>query len=564
MSGRSRFLAASLTVSALVFGAASAFRIQANELEHSSTGIPDSAIASSDVACDDTGGTMVMTWKDDVATLDPAIGYDWQNWSMIKSLFSRLLDYEPGTTNLIPSLAESYEVSDSGTIYTFSLRSGVKFHNGREMTADDVKYSLERTIAPATKSPAQGFYNNVLGFDEFTAGEADELEGVRVVDATTVEIELQEPDAAFLHIIALNFSSVVPQEEVEKYGEDFGKNPVGTGAFQFDSWNLGQRLVFARNPDYMDSCIPKLDRIEFEVGQEPTVALLRLERGEVDLLGDGLPPSRFVDFTQNSSNEDLVKRGTQLQTGYIAINTRIEPFTDMKVRQALNMAINKERIVQLINGRAEVANQILPPSMPGYDPNYEGFDFDPEGAKALLTEAGFPDGFSTQLFVNNTDPNPRIAQSIQKDLSAIGIDLELKTQAQSTVIAAGGEEDGAPLVWSGGMAWIADYPDPSNFYWPILSCDAISPGTWNWAWYCNESLDAMAKEADTLTGEERAEERNELYRSLFVQAMEEAPWVPIFNEQRVTVHSADLTGDESLWLDPVRIPVNYDHIQAAQ
>lgn len=506
---------------------------------------------------------MVMTWKDDITTLDPAIGYDWQNWSMIKSLFGRLLDYEPGTTNIVPSVAERYEVSDDGTVYTFYLRPDVTFHNGRAVTAEDVKYSLERTINPETKSPGQGFYSNLVGFDEMVDGSASEVSGIEVIDPQTVQISLKQPDAAFLHIVAINFSGIVPKEEVEKYGDDFGKNPVGTGPYKFVSWELGKKLVLERNPDYFVPCVPKLDQLVFEVGQEPTVALLRLERGEVDVLGDGIPPSRFVDFTSNEKTKDLVVRGTQMQTGYVAINTRVEPFTNPKVRQALNMAINKEKIVQLVNGRAEVATQILPPLMPGHDPNYTGYAYDPEKAKALLTEAGFPNGFTTQLFATNTDPNPRIAQSIQQDLAAIGITVELKTQAQSTVIAAGGEEQGAPLVWSGGMAWIADFPDPSNFYWPILSCAALAPGTWNWAWYCNEALDAKAKAADAMAQADQKDARIEQYRELFVTIMQDdAPWVPIFHEERVTAHSPKMAGDEAVWLDPVRVPINYEQVYA--
>jgi ABC-type transport system substrate-binding protein len=512
--------------------------------------------------CPENGGEMVMTWKDDVSTLDPAIGYDWQNWSMIKSLFGRLLDYEPGTTNIVPSLASSYTISEDGKTYTFKLRQGIKFHNGREMTAEDVKYSFERTIDPKTKSPGQGFYNNVVGFDEFISGKAKSVTGIKIVDPQTVEIQLKEPDAAFLHIVAINFSAIVPKEEVEKYGEDFGKHPVGTGPYKFVSWDLGKQIVFERNPDYFEPCVPKLDRLVFEIGQEPTVALLRLERGEVDVLGDGIPPSRFVDFSSNAKTKDLVVRGSQMQTGYVAINTRVKPFDDVRVRRALNMAINKERIVQVVNGRATVANQVLPPLMPGYDPNYKGYEYSPEKAKQLLAEAGYPNGFSTQLFANNTDPNPRIAQLIQQDLAAVGITVELKTQAQATVIAAGGEEKGAPLVWSGGMAWIADFPDPSNFYWPILSCAAIAPGTWNWSWYCNESLDQMAKQADAMVRNDQKEARVAQYRELFIKVMDDAPWVPVFNEERVTAHSERMAGDPKLWIDPVRVPINYEQVYA--
>ena len=227
-------------------------------------------------AAPEHGGQMVVTYKDDVSTLDPAIGYDWQNWSMIKSLFDGLMDYEPGSTVLRPDLAESYTISDDGLTYTFKLRDGVKFHNGREMTADDVKYSLERVVNPATQSPGQGFFWSIKGFDDMAAGNADNLAGVTVIDPQTVQIELSQPDATFLHVMAINFSFVVPKEAVEEHGADFGTHPVGTGAFKMTDWTLGQHVIFERNPDYYDPDLPRLDRIEFQVGQEPSVALLRL------------------------------------------------------------------------------------------------------------------------------------------------------------------------------------------------------------------------------------------------------------------------------------------------
>jgi ABC-type transport system substrate-binding protein len=506
------------------------------------------------------GGSMIVTYKDDVSTLDPAIGYDWQNWSMIKSLFDGLMDYKPGTTELVNDLAESYTLSDDGLTYTFVLRDGVTFHNGRAMTADDVKYSLDRVTNPTTQSPGAGFFGSIAGFDEVSAGTATELSGVKVLDPKTISITLSRPDATFLHVMAINFSSVVPKEVVEEHGEDFGKHPVGTGAFSLAEWTLGQRLVFARYDDYWKEGLPNLDQITFEVGQEPVVALLRLQQGEVDIPGDGIPPAKFVEVTQDEQFKDLIIEGGQLQTGYITMNVKMPPFDNTMVRKAVNMAINKERIVRVINGRAVVANQPLPPSMPGYAPDYEGYPYDPEAARAMLKEAGFPDGFATELYVYNTDPNPRIAQSIQQDLKAIGIDASIKSLAQANVIAAGGEPDQAPMIWSGGMAWIADFPDPSNFYGPILGCAGAVTGGWNWAWYCNEELDARAIEADSMTDPAKASEREQLWREIYLAIMEDAPWVPVFNEQRFTMRSPAVGGADAIFVDPVHVPVNYDYV----
>ena len=149
--------------------------------------------------------------------------------------------------------------------------------------------------------------------------------------------------------------------------------------------------------------------------------------------------------------------------------------------------------------------------------DYKGYAYDPDKAKALLAEAGFTDGFETELYAMNTDPNPRIAQAIQQDLAEIGIKAELKSLAQANVIAAGGEETEAPMIWSGGMAWIADFPDPSNFYGPILGCGGAVPGGWNWSWYCNEELDKKAAEADAMTDPAKADQRLALWRDIFTR-----------------------------------------------
>jgi ABC-type transport system substrate-binding protein len=504
------------------------------------------------------GGSITITYKDDVATLDPAIGYDWQNWSMIKSLFDGLMDYVPGTTTLRPGLAESYEVSDDGLTFTFHLRAGVKFHNGREMTAEDVKYSLDRVTNPATQSPGAGFFGSIKGFDTMSDGSATSLEGVEVVDPLTVRITLSRPDATFLHVMALNFASVVPKEAVDEAGADFGKKPVGTGAFKLAEWTIGQRLVFEKNADYWREGVPYLDSVVFEVGQEPIVALLRLQQGEVDVPGDGIPPAKFQEVMADPAQAERVVEGGQLHTGYITLNVGIAPLDKLAVREAINMAINKERITQIINGRAVPATQPLPPSMPGYTEGYGGYAYDPAGAKAKLAEAGLADGFATELYVMNTDPNPRIAQAIQQDLKEVGITAEIKSLAQANVIEAGGAGQ-APMIWSGGMAWIADFPDPSNFYGPILGCAGAAEGGWNWSKFCDEAIDAAATKADSFK-DPADPARLQMWSDVYQQVMAQAPWVPVFNEQRYTMKSPRMGGADNLYVDPVSIPVNYDYV----
>ncbi|API56216.1 peptide ABC transporter substrate-binding protein (plasmid) [Rhizobium leguminosarum] len=509
------------------------------------------------------GGDIVVTYKDDITTLDPAIGYDWVNWSMIKSLYSRLMDYAPGTPNPVPSLAESFSVSPDGLTYTFKLHKGVKFSNGREVVASDVKYSIERAVDPKTQGSGAGFFGAIKGFEDETGGKTTTLSGIETPDDSTVIFNLSRPDATFLHVLAINFASVVPKEAVEAAAGDFGKKPVGSGTFILKDWTIGQQLVFERNKDYFVKGVPYIDSFKVEVGQEPLVALLRLQKGEVDIAGDGIPPAKFLEIKNSADGAQMIVDGEQLHTGYITLNTKVKPFDNVKVRQALNMAINKERITRILNGRATPANQPLPPLMPGYDKSFTGYAYDVAKAKALLAEAGYPDGFETVLYSTNTDPQPRIAQAIQQDLAAVGVKAEVRALAQANVISAGGTEGEAPMIWSGGMAWIADFPDPSNFYGPILGCAGAVPGGWNWSWYCNADLDKRAVAADSMSDPAKAAERTAAWGKIFTDIMADAPWIPVINERRVVAKSMRMGGADNIYIDPTRV-INYDAIYVKQ
>ncbi|NKK42668.1 ABC transporter substrate-binding protein [Rhizobium leguminosarum] len=524
------------------------------------------ALAPLSVMAEETpkqGGDIVVTYKDDITTLDPAIGYDWVNWSMIKSLYSRLMDYAPGTPNPVPSLAESFTVSPDGLTYTFKLHKGVKFSNGREVVASDVKYSIERAVDPKTQGPGAGFFGAIKGFEDETGGKTTTLAGIETPDDSTVIFNLSRPDATFLHVLAINFASVVPKEAVEAAAGDFGKKPVGSGTFILKDWTIGQQLVFERNKDYFVKGVPYIDSFKVEVGQEPLVALLRLQKGEVDIAGDGIPPAKFLEIKNSADGAQMIVDGEQLHTGYITLNTKVKPFDNVKVRQALNMAINKERITRILNGRATPANQPLPPLMPGYDKSFTGYAYDVAKAKALLAEAGYPDGFETVLYSTNTDPQPRIAQAIQQDLAAVGVKAEVRALAQANVISAGGTEGEAPMIWSGGMAWIADFPDPSNFYGPILGCAGAVPGGWNWSWYCNADLDKRAVAADSMSDPAKAAERTAAWGKVFTDIMADAPWIPVINERRVVAKSLRMGGADNIYIDPTRV-INYDAIFVKQ
>lgn len=494
-----------------------------------------------------SGGAMTIAYKDDLATLDPAIGYDWTNWPAEKMVFDGLLDYDK-TTNLEPRLAEGMpQVSADARVYTFTLKKGVKFHNGRELKAEDVAYTITRVLDPKTKSPGAGFYTGIAGAQEFMDGKATSVAGIKVKDDYTIEFTLTQPDVTFLNKMALNFAFIVPKEEVDKWGDNFGHHPVGTGPFLFKDWVSGQQLTFEKNPNYFMPGLPKLDKVTIQVGVAPEVALLRVEKGELDLMGDPIPAAEYARIKDDPAWKDRLTTQPQVSTIYVAINTQMKPFDDVRVRRALNMAIDKERIVKLMGGRGTVANQILPPLMPGYDKSYQGYPYDPEGAKKLLAEAGYPNGFETTMEAISTDPQPKLAESIQQDLAKVGIKMNLRTLAASTVIDDAGTPKKVPLVWSGGLAWIQDYPDPDDFYGPILGSSSAVQGGWNWSWYANPDADKLADQARGMTDKAA---RMQVIQQLFKKLMDDAVWVPVYNGQYDIAHSEKLRGEPQDFAHP--------------
>jgi len=488
------------------------------------------------------GGELTVAYKDDLATLDPAIGYDWTNWPAEKLVFDGLLDYDNATT-IMPRLAESLpQVNADATVYTFKLRKGVKFSNGREFTADDVIYSLTRVLDPKTSSPGAGFFTGIKGAQDFIDGKATSVAGIKAVDPNTVEFTLSEPDVTFLNKMALNFAFIVPKEEVEKAGENFGHAPVGTGPFTLKEWKSGESLTFERNPNYFMPNLPYLDKITIQVGVAPDVALLRLEKGDIQLMGDPPPGADWARISADPAWKNRLEKQPQVSTIYIAINTTVKPFDNVKVRQALNYAIDKQHVIQLLNGRATVANQVLPPLMPGYDKTYTGYDYNPDKAKALLKEAGFENGFETSIECIAVDPQPKLCESFQQDLDKVGIKLTINTLAAPNVIDDAGNGR-TPLTWSGGLGWIQDYPDPDDFYGPILGCGSNTPGGWNWSRYCNDSIDKQSKQLLAMTDRNS---RLSGYAPFFKSLMDDAVWVPVYNGEYDIAHSEKLHGQPTL------------------
>jgi ABC-type transport system substrate-binding protein len=286
--------------------------------------------------------------------------------------------------------------------------------------------------------------------------------------------------------------------------------------------------------------------------------VLKIQKNEADMLGEIFPPAKYAEVSKDPALKDRFVTARQLDTNYMTLNFNIKPFDDVRVRRAVNMAVNKQRLVQVLNNRGTVTGQILPPAMAGFDPQYKGYPYDPAKAKALLKEAGHGDGFTTQLYFQNVDPWPRMAQSIQQDLAQIGIKAELRGLDLAAFIGTGDKPDGTPMTLT---EWISDFPDPSNFYTAILGCQGAVEGGYNWSFYCDKSIDARAKQADSIAAPNRANERIDAWRKIMADIMDnDAPWVPLLNPNRYSLRSERLHGDISLFQDIIAPPFAFDSV----
>jgi len=315
------------------------------------------------------GGTIVATWETTLTTVDPAYIYGIQDWPQGHALFDGLLGFDTGT-NLVPHMATSVpRATNGGKTYTFHLKRGLVFSNGDPITAQDVVFSWERMLAPKTGSPDTYLWYALKGQSAFSAGKAAHVSGLKVIDSSTLQLTLTQPYPGFLYVLATPSSFVVDPAVIHRYhaeNRDFRTNAVGSGPFALKDWIPGQRMDLVRNTRYWDSTWPYADAVRLDLGVNASVGVLRIEKGQSDLLGDAIPSAQFASIIQSPALSKLVAHTPDIGVYTIGLNTRVKPFTDVRVRRAIEFAINKIHAIRFINGRGVPATGILPPNLPGF------------------------------------------------------------------------------------------------------------------------------------------------------------------------------------------------------
>jgi peptide/nickel transport system substrate-binding protein len=536
------------------------------------------------------GGTYIINETENIRSLDPVGINDVVSHHVAHQIYDLLVDLDTNL-HLVPGLAYRWDISEDGLLYTFHLRKGVYFQDnacfpggeGREMNANDVKYSFDRILDPRTGSLGFDFYkNHVMGAKEFIdevnkatienrTPSITDVSGFLVTDDSTFQIRLNKQFGPFIYYMCLGFAYVVPKEAVEKYGKDFFQNPVGTGAFIFENWTPDLEINLKKNSKYwakdeFGNQLPYVERVKFRFIKDLSQQLLEFKNGNIDE-SYRIPTELFKAVVNDDKtltpeySKFILQRAPSLTIQYYGFLVSGRIFNNIKVRQALNYAIDREKIIKyVLNGQAAEPGNfgIVPPVMPNYNAkNIKGYSFDLEKAKQLMREAGYPEGKGFPEITLNINEgggrNTQIAEAIQNMLKEIGITVKLQLLqfAQHLDIIDAGRADFFRL------GWIADYPDPENFlnlwYGKNVPDNPNDKSPINSFRYKNKKYDELFEKAIMTTD---MAERYKLYEQAEQIAVSEAPVLFIFYDEDYRLLQPYVRGYA---LDPMH-RVNFRHL----
>ena len=494
-------------------------------------------------------GVLRIAQEADPSTLDPARAYDTFSISFVRVMYRGLVEYDY-QAHIHPEVAQSYSISPDGKTYRFVLRPDVRFWDGVPVKSTDFRCELERALDPATASDGSSFFTGIVGAKAWAKARGKgsapaHVEGIACPSSRELVIRLEQPDATFLSRLTLPFAYAVPEHYLQKLrsqgvkdGSDLStalsEAPLGDGPFKFVSWVHDASLKMERNPDYFRPGVPKAKALDVQFGLSEQLQMMLFEQGALDVLpvSDAYAPD-FLRLTHSPKWKPYIESAPMMDIHYMAMNTEVAPFSDKRVRQAICYAIDRDRIVSFLTGRATKARGALPEGVPGYDPKLFSYPYDPAKARELLKAAGFHSSEAYQLLYSSTEPwCSKAAQSIQQDLAQVGIQTAPKGMRYGDLKAIAGTRGpkGGRLVI---QAWLQDFPDPSNYLDPLFNARSItSTASLNRSFYSNPQVNALLDSAlETPNGSARWAKYKQAQRLI----VDDAPVVFLHNTRRYVI-----------------------------
>jgi peptide/nickel transport system substrate-binding protein len=474
-------------------------------------------------------GTLVVGLVAEPVNLDPPQVTDLNSNRVGRRVVETLVTFPDESTQVVPGLAESWTISKDGLQYTFKLRRGIVFHDGTPLNAEAVKFSIERQINPNHPAYKLGKYP----FANYFFGN---VKAVEVLSDERVAFLLNEPRASFLAVLTAGAASIVSPTAVMKWGPDYPNHPVGTGPFRFASWDRGQRVVLERNPGYWKYPV-KVERVIYRPIVEDQARLTELLTGGLDLIV-GVPADNVAQLEKNPKITLLKQVGAHVW--YLGMNNQKKPFDDKRVRQALNYAVNKDAIVNdVLKGTGAASKGPVLPGTWGADGALKAYPYDPERAKKLLAEAGYPNGFTTTLWVPESGSGMQapVAMStvMQSNLKAVGVNVSLQTMEWGAYLAKLRTKEQELFA----LSWMAGTEDPDMVMYPLLHSSQWTPLGPNRALYKNARFDALLVQARLTTDQAK---RAQLYKEAQRILIDDAPWVFVDHEIQIAALTKRVQG----------------------
>jgi oligopeptide transport system substrate-binding protein len=449
--------------------------------------------------------------------LDPAVVQDAESAEYVVEIFSGLVRLDRNL-QVQPDLAERWDVNPEGTVYTFHLDRDATFHDGRPVTADDVRYSFTRALLPETGSiTAENFLGDIVGARDVSRGRATEVAGLKVLNPSTVEITITAPTRDFLYRLTYQTGFVVDEREIKANPSRWTLDPNGTGPYTLEEWRLGERIVLqAYDRHHLGP--PKLKRVVFDL--QGGSALVRYENGEIDVTGVGLDDLSRVQDPSDDLNAEY-QTAAQQSISYVGFNTNIPPFDDPLVRQAFAMAVDRQRIAEVIlEGAIPVATGLIPPGVPGHTPEDKTYAYDPDRARELLEQSSYG-GDLPEITMNVSGVGASIGSTTEQMIENWRDNLGVEVQIEQTETGTFFQDIDEGRYQMFTLGWILDYPDAGN----VVDTLFHSASRQNNTRYSNPEIDAQLEAARTETNDER---RIQIYQEVERKLIEDAAWIPLY------------------------------------
>lgn len=473
------------------------------------------------------------------------------HYTVATNVFNRLVETERAageSARVAPSLAESWEVSNDGLTYTFHLREGVKFSNGSPLTSSDVLYTFTRLLTHPNSCNSD-IVEPILGASRLMRGETDRLEGFEVLSDRDFAITLEQPFEAFLACLSMPGASIMDEETTTAAGDRFGKDPsctVGTGPFVLQKWEPGVGMLLAANPKCWDGA-PRCEGVDLRFVTEPVEARTMFENGQIDVLDLDEVGNSSEFFIHGDIYQDRLYRVQRVAITYFALNESIAPLDDVRVRKALQLSLDRQTLLAaLYSGQGSVENGIFPHGLYGFNPNLPEIPYDPDQARRLLAEAGYPDGLDLTISVKSS------ASQREMTLSRLAASMWKDAGVRATVKVVDGNE-WMDLRTSGKLAcypatWTADYDDPDNFIYTFFGNRENT--TFRSLCYPNEDVMKRVRDARAITNPAaRLQEYHNLEKTI---VQDDAAWIPLYSRLYLYVASERLDSIYASWSGSVK------------